>query len=179
MSEVDKHTYIIFHCIALFCIGLLSIALVLCLNWSNNELYSSSVETPSVTLPPADENSCKEKCGWEFLTNYVFLVFPLLWPPMHHIGSVKTVIGHHHNVHHQPHHDFLRNRYNPTLACQCNSLCPEYKNCCSDYNQLCANKKAGADLIKTNRQSKLCEIVIHIWREGVLSEEKSTNGGKF
>ena len=80
ISESYKHTHIIFHCIALFCIALLSIALVLCFNCPNIDLCSSSVETPSVTLPPSNENSCEDKCGWEFLTNWVFLGFLLLWP---------------------------------------------------------------------------------------------------
>ena len=33
---------------------------------------------------------------------------------------------------------YLRNGYNPSLTCQCNSLCPQYNNCCPDYDQLCA-----------------------------------------
>ena len=66
ISESYKHTHIIFHCIALFCIALLSIALGLCLNCPK---CSSSVETPSATLPPSNENSCEDKCGWELLTN--------------------------------------------------------------------------------------------------------------
>jgi len=62
-------------------------------DWKKSQLRCKKVETPSVTSPPANENSCKDKCG---------------------------------------------NGYNPSLACQCNSLCPQYNNCCPDYDQLCA-----------------------------------------
>ena len=67
MCEPRKHTHLILHCISLVCIGLLSIALVLCLICPNSDFCLSSVETPSVTEPPANENSCQDKCGWDYL----------------------------------------------------------------------------------------------------------------
>merc|ERR1712223_548582 len=59
----------------------------------------TGVDSPSVTPPPANENSCKDKCG---------------------------------------------SGYDSSLACQCNSFCPQYNNCCSDYAQLCAGNSTSS-----------------------------------
>ena len=67
MCEPRKHTHLILLFISLACIGLLSFALFLCLNYPKSDFCSSSVETPSVTEPPANENSCQDKCGWDYL----------------------------------------------------------------------------------------------------------------
>ena len=37
---------------------------------------------------------------------------------------------------------FQRSGYDSSLACQCNSFCPQYNNCCSDYAQLCAGSRS-------------------------------------
>ena len=73
MCEPRKHTHLILHFISLACIGLLSFALFLCLNYPKSDFCSSSVETPSVTEPPANENSCQDKCGWDCLAFLSFV----------------------------------------------------------------------------------------------------------
>ncbi|XP_055958840.1 uridylate-specific endoribonuclease-like [Patella vulgata] len=34
--------------------------------------------------------------------------------------------------------------YDPNQPCQCNDLCPNYNNCCSDYNTLCLGLSPGS-----------------------------------
>jgi len=108
-----------------------------------SQMKCKKVDSPSVTPPPANENSCKDKCGSGYDSSLACQCNSFC-PQYNNCCSdyAQLCTGNSTSSTSAPSGSSCQgkcgNGYDSSLDCQCNSLCPQYNNCCSDYDQICA-----------------------------------------